>query len=135
MTWKGKLRKNLVTSKWITQRGYQWCTLPMMGSVAAGVLYPYIVQYWPKSWFQLHMWQLMITAFVIMFLVGWIDRKLGVINEEQIFITKFNPILMKIEKIAKDIEEIKNNKIKEGKNEGVNYHTYRSERQRTNIEN
>ena len=79
------VRRNLVVLKYTLLRGYAWCQLPAMSIIGAGVIKPYL---------PLPMWLIAIIAFVIMVSVGFLDRKLKLLHEEQSYSTETNPMLM-----------------------------------------
>lgn len=82
-----KGRKGLVTFKYTLQRGYAWLQVPTLGLIGAGVLKPYFPNY--------ELWELGLVAVVMFLIVGYLDRKLKLVHEEQTLVTKLNPVLMK----------------------------------------
>ena len=82
-----KFRTGLVTFKYTLQRGYVWLQTPTLALIGAGVLKPYF-----PNW---HFWQLALIALCAFLFVGWLDRKLKLIHEEQNMVTRMNPTLMK----------------------------------------
>ena len=96
MTWKGRIRTRLVKFKYTLSRGYMWCQLPTLAILGAGIIKPYIPF--------LRFYQLCIIAFSIFLLVGYLDQKLGLLDEEQSYATARNPKLLSL---FKDMEEKK----------------------------
>jgi hypothetical protein len=62
----------------------------MMGIVVAISGTPYVQQVFP--W--VHMWELAIFMFVILFLIGWADNKYRFLHTEQDYSVVRNPVLM-----------------------------------------
>lgn len=85
---KEKIARGLVILKFTMQRGYQWCQLPTLTIIGAGVMYPYVKEYGLK------LWQVAIIAFLIFLTVGYIDKKFRLIHEESTYTTSLNPLLM-----------------------------------------
>jgi len=81
-----KIRIELVSGKYLLQRGYAWLQIPTLITIGAGVMKPYFPQF--------RFWQLAISAFCLFLFVGWVDRTFKFIHEEQSLVTKLNPTLM-----------------------------------------
>jgi len=81
-----KIRRKIVVLKFTMARGYIWVQTPTMALIAAGVMKPYFPG--------LAFWQLCLIGFSIFMIVGFIDRKLGFLNEEQSYGTEMNKLLM-----------------------------------------
>lgn len=90
MTFK-TFRRKLVVLKFMFNRGYMWCQLPTLALMGAGVLTPYIQQYFPSA----RMWQISLFALIVFMFVGFMDKRLGVLGEEASYTTEVNPMLMK----------------------------------------
>ena len=80
-------KRKLVVFKYTLQRGYVWCQLPTLAVIGAGVLKPYFPG--------IRLWQLALMAFSVFVIVGFIDKKIRLLHEEQSYITEQNPTLMK----------------------------------------
>jgi len=80
-------KRRLVVLKFTLQRGYVWCQLPTLAIIGAGVLKPYFPG--------IHLWQLALIALSIFMLVGFIDKQIKLLNEEQSYVTEQNPTLMR----------------------------------------
>jgi hypothetical protein len=88
MTWKGVARRKLVEFKYTLARGYQWCQLPTLAVIGAGIIKPYIPG--------LRFYQLSLLAFGIFLSVGWLDKRLGLLNQELSYATERNTKLLKL---------------------------------------
>ena len=86
------LKRKLVVFKFTLQRGYAWCQLPTMALMGAGILYPYTKDFFP--WMK--MWMLAIFALLIFISVGWFDRSVRLLHEEQTYATETNPMMMEV---------------------------------------
>ena len=82
----GKLKLRLVQFKYTLHRGYQWCQLPTLAVVGAGIIKPYIPF--------LRFYQLAALAFIIFITVGYLDQKLGLLDRELSYATEKNTKLM-----------------------------------------
>ena len=80
-------RKGLVEFKYTLQRGYAWLQVPTLGLIGAGVLKPYFPNH--------SLTELGIAAMILFLIVGYLDRKLKLVHEEQNLVTQLNPTLMK----------------------------------------
>lgn len=80
------LKRKIAIFKFTLGRGYLFCQLPALSLVGAGVLAPYFPG--------IGLWILAIVAFLIFVLVGWIDVKFNILQEEQKYMTEMNPMLM-----------------------------------------
>lgn len=80
-------KRKLVVLKYTLQRGYAWCQLPALAIIGAGVLKPYFPG--------ISLWQLCLIAFSIFVIVGFIDKQIKLLHEEQSYITEQNPTLMR----------------------------------------
>jgi len=81
------IRRKLAVLKFTMLRGYNWCRMPTLAIIAATMLKPYF----PK----LNVYILSILTFGIFMLVGFIDKKLHILDEENSYATETNPTLMK----------------------------------------
>ena len=92
MTIKQKIKdfdykRKLVILKFTLGRGYQWCQIPTLAIIGAGVIKPYF----PTVDF----WKLCLIAISIFLVVGYLDKKLKLLHTEQSYATSKNPLLMK----------------------------------------
>ena len=100
-------KRKLVIIKFTLSRGYQWCQLPTLAIIGAGVIKPYLPMF--------QFWQLCLIAISIFLIVGYIDRKMRLLHTEQSYGTEVNPLLMQglfkgnnpLKKISKKLKEIK----------------------------
>lgn len=83
---KFNYKRKLVILKFTLGRGYQWCQMPTLAIIGAGVIKPYLPMF--------QFWQLGLIAIGIFFTVGFIDRKLRLLHTEQSYATEVNPLLM-----------------------------------------
>ena len=81
------LRRSLVLFKYTLMRGYQWCQLPTLAIIGAGIIKPYV------PW--LRYYQIALLAFGTFIFVGLMDRWLGLLNSELSYATEMNPVMMK----------------------------------------
>jgi len=88
MSWKSNVRTKLVKFKYTLARGYMWCQLPTLAIIGAGIIKPYVPF--------LRFYQLCVIAFTIFLLVGYLDQKLGLLDEEQSYATERNPKLLSL---------------------------------------
>jgi len=91
---KQKIKNSLVQFKYTLARGYQWCQLPTLAVVGAGIIKPYIPF--------LRFYQLALIAFSIFIIVGYLDRKLGLLDAELSYSTERNPKLLSLFKGRND---------------------------------
>ena len=96
---KSKLRRWLVVQKIILLRGYGWVNTPMIGVIFVGAvktIFPSLVSTTTKAigWGAL--------GLVVMYLVGYIDRKFRLFHEENDYITESMPHLMGMIDRSKD---------------------------------
>ena len=82
-----KIRRKIVVAKYTMSRGYIWCQTPSLVLITAGVLKPYFPG--------LRLYQLAGIGFVIFITVGYLDRKLKFLDEEQSYATERNPMMMR----------------------------------------
>ncbi len=80
-------KRKIAVLKYTLQRGYAWCHLPVLAVIGAGVLKPYFPG--------IHFWQLVLIALTVFIIVGFIDKKLKLLHEEQSYATEQNPIMMR----------------------------------------
>jgi hypothetical protein len=80
-------KRNLAIFKYTMLRGYNWCQMPMLAVIGAGVIKPYF-----PNW---SFYTLAITAFTIFFIVGMADKHFKILQEEGNYATETNPLLMK----------------------------------------
>ena len=78
----------LVQLKYTLARGYQWCQLPTLAIVGAGIIKPYVPF--------LRFYQLAILAFTIFLFVGYIDMKFKFLDRELSYSTEKNTKLMQM---------------------------------------
>ena len=88
MSWKSNVRTQLVKFKYTLARRYMWCQLPTLAIIGAGIIKPYVPF--------LRFYQLCVIAFTIFLLVGYLDQKLGLLDEEQSYATERNPKLLSL---------------------------------------
>ena len=81
-----KWKRKIAVFKFTLSRGYIFCQLPALSVIGAGVLAPYF----PET----HLYTLAAIAFTIFIVVGWLDVKFNILQEEQKYITEKNPLLM-----------------------------------------
>ena len=84
---KFNYKRKLVILKFTLGRGYQWCQMPTLAIIGAGIIKPYLPMF--------HFWQLCVMAISIFLIVGYLDRKLRLLHTEQSYATEVNPLLMK----------------------------------------
>ena len=82
------IRQKLVEFKYTLARGYMWCQLPTLAVIGAGIIKPYIPF--------LRFYQLALLAFAIFLFIGYLDQKLGLLDEEQSYATARNPKLLSL---------------------------------------
>lgn len=80
-------KRKLVVLKFTLQRGYVWCQLPALAIIGAGVLKPYFPG--------IRLWQLALMALILFITVGFIDKQIRLLHEEQSYVTEQNPTLMR----------------------------------------
>lgn len=80
-------KRNLAIFKYTMLRGYNWCQMPMLAVIGAGVIKPYF-----PNW---SFYTLAITAFLIFLIVGLLDKHFKILHEENNYATETNPTLMK----------------------------------------
>jgi hypothetical protein len=80
-------KRKLAEFKYTMLRGYNWCQMPMLAVIGAGVIKPYF-----PNW---SFYALAITAFIIFLVVGLIDKHFKILDEENNYATERNPTLMK----------------------------------------
>jgi hypothetical protein len=68
-------------------RGYNWCQMPMLAVIGAGVIKPYF-----PNW---DFYVLAGIAFSIFLIVGLVDKSFEILNEENSYATEKNSLLMK----------------------------------------
>ena len=81
------IKKQLVMLKYTLHRGYQWCQLPTLAVVGAGIIKPYFPN-WSFA-------TLAVSAFAAFIGVGFLDRYLGLLKAELSYGTEMNPTMMK----------------------------------------
>jgi len=84
---KPNWKRKLVVLKFTLQRGYIWCQLPALAIIGAGVLKPYFPG--------ISLWLLALIALILFITVGFIDKQIRLLNEEQSYVTEQNPTLMR----------------------------------------
>lgn len=80
-------KRKVAVLKFTLHRGYIWCQLPTLAIIGAGVLKPYFPN--------IHLWQLALMALTTFIIVGFIDRMLKLLHEEQSYVTEQNPTIMR----------------------------------------
>ena len=80
-------KRKLVVLKFTLQRGYAWCHLPVLAIIGAGVLKPYFPD--------INLWLLALIALTAFIIIGFIDKQIKLLNEEQGYVTEQNPTLMR----------------------------------------
>ena len=81
-----KWKRRIAIFKFTLSRGYVFCQLPALSVIGAGVLAPYFPEW--------HLYQLAGLALGIFILVGYLDVKFNILQEEQKYMTEKNPVLM-----------------------------------------
>ena len=84
---KHNWKRKIVILKYTLQRGYAWCHLPVLAIIGAGVLKPYFPD--------ISLWLLASIAFAVFIIVGFIDKKIKFLHEEQSYATEQNPTMMR----------------------------------------
>jgi len=82
------LKLRLVQFKYTLARGYQWCQLPTLAVIGAGIIKPYVPF--------LRFYQLALLAFGVFLLVGYIDMKYKFLDKELSYATEKNTKLMEM---------------------------------------
>jgi len=84
---KHSWKRRIVIFKYTLQRGYAWCHLPVLAIIGAGVLQPHFPN--------ISMWLLALIALTVFIIVGFIDKKIKFLHEEQSYATEQNPTMMR----------------------------------------
>ena len=90
-----KIRRWLVEFKYTLQRGYGWTQVPLLGVIAASSLktaFPGLVNSFRR--FIL----LSILGFVVLYIIGFIDKKYRFLHEENNYTIEVNPMMMAVVK-------------------------------------
>jgi hypothetical protein len=107
------LKRKLVVLKYTLQRGYGWCNVAMLALIGAGVLKPYLPN-----------WNIFILggfAFVVIFIIGLIDRYWGLLHEETNYGVEMSPLLMKGLRGELKQKEEKKEDDKKNNNDGTGF--------------
>lgn len=99
----GRIRRWLVEFKYTLQRGYGWAQVPLLGTIAASSLksaFPELVNSFGRFI------ALTIFGFLVLYLIGYLDKRFRFLHEENNYGVEVNPLMMKI---------IKNTEAKDGK--------------------
>lgn len=112
MNWN-KIRRKLIILKFSLSRAYVWVQTPGMILIMAGILAPYIQQYW-----EVPMWQIATIAFIGLIIIGIADNKMGLLKTEISYNTEHNSLLLQR---LKDIENKIDNLDNKEEEEGVTY--------------
>lgn len=88
MSLKENLKQKLVEFKYTLSRGYQWCQLPTLAIIGAGIIKPYVPF--------LRYYQLCLLAFFIFLIVGYLDKVLGLLDRELSYSTVKNTELISL---------------------------------------
>lgn len=86
-----KFRKWIIVQKYTLQRGYAWGQVPAIGIIFASSIkaaFPGVINSLDKFIV------LVVLSFIGLWCVGWLDRKLKFLHEENIYTTETNPMLM-----------------------------------------
>lgn len=100
---KGKLRRFLVEQKITLIRGYGWANTPMIGVIfvsAVKIAFPSLVD---SPW-KFIAWS--ILGFIVMYAIGYLDKKFRFFHEENDYITESMPHLMKVVDKANEDKEV-----------------------------
>ncbi len=81
-----KIRTWVVIQKFTLSRGYIWCQSFMLGIIFAASIKIYV----PTIPF----WMLVVGSLIVLYTIGWIDKKFKFLHEEQSYATITNPKLM-----------------------------------------
>ena len=79
-------KRKLIVFKYTMLRGYNWCQMPTLAIIGAGVIKPYF-----PNW---SFYTLAAAAFIIFFVVGYIDKYFKFLQEEANYSTECSPLLM-----------------------------------------
>jgi hypothetical protein len=79
-------KRKLAVLKFTMLRGYNWCQMPTLAIIAATMLKPYFPS--------LNIYVLSLITFGTFMIVGILDKKLGILYEENSYATETNPTLM-----------------------------------------
>ena len=88
-----KFRRWAIIQKFTLQRGYVWMQIPLLGVIASSTLksaFPRLIDRFTKFLI------LTILAFIGLYFVGWIDRKLRFLHDDNAFTTETNPVMMEV---------------------------------------
>jgi ABC-type siderophore export system fused ATPase/permease subunit len=83
----GYLARKLVVMKYTLQRGYSWVNVMLLSVIGAASIKPYL-----PNW---NLYVLGISAFVLIFMIGLIDKYFGFLNAEANYGVEVTPLLMK----------------------------------------
>lgn len=88
-----KFRRWIIVQKYTLQRGYGHLNVMMLGVVCAAsiksILPGLINTFWKFV-------ALVILGFMGLYLVGWLDKKLGFLHTENSYTTETNPLIMEV---------------------------------------
>ena len=88
-----KFRKWIIVQKYTLGRGYSNTQQVMIGVIFASSIKIWLPNYFDTAWKFI---ALVLISMIILYLIGWIDRKFKFIHTEQKFVTEMNPIMMDI---------------------------------------
>ena len=89
-----KIRRWIVVQKYTFSRGYIWCQSILLGFIFASSIKVWLPQL-PLVW-------LVIGAIILLYFIGWLDKKYRFLDEEQAYSVSRNPLLLsKFEEIKK----------------------------------
>ena len=86
-----RFRRWTIVQKYTLQRGYAWAQMPMMGVIFASTVKAAFPGFISDVWkFAI----LVIICFAGLWIVGWFDKRLRFLHEENTYCTETNPVLM-----------------------------------------
>lgn len=94
-----KFRRWGIIQKVTLQRGYGWLNVPMIGFIAASQFKLLFPAFFKGIW---NLLILTIAATLGLWFIGYLDRKLLLLHEENTYGTTTNPLMMKVVNKAND---------------------------------
>jgi hypothetical protein len=80
------ITRKLAVLRFTLLRGYSWCQIPVLSVLFAGN----VKMFFPS----MNIWFLGVTSFCVFLGVGFLDKKLKILNEELNYGTEKNDLLM-----------------------------------------
>lgn len=110
MNQKSMIRKKIVAMKIFLARTYSWIQAPAIVLLLAEAFTPYLQWYYDIS-----LWQVIITLFPLLILMGWVEKKWGFMRAELDYHTDnsgmlkdmFQEVFDKIDKVDNKLENMK----------------------------